>query len=123
MGTIRLMVSHRRPEIAMQEANEFEDCARRLKALADPERLRIVDALFAGAKNVSDLSAELHAEIVNVSHHLGVLRNAGLVQVQRDGRYMIYSLAPGVSTSHGNECCKIDLGCCSLEMAEYKKRK
>ena len=107
----------------MQDANEFEDCARRLKALADPERLRIVDALFAGAKNVSDLSAELESEIVNVSHHLGVLRSAGLVHVERQGRFMIYSLAPDVRAVHGKDCCKIDLGCCALELAEDKKRK
>lgn len=107
----------------MQEANEFENCARRLKALADPERLRIVDVLFAGAKNVSDLSAELESEIVNVSHHLGVLKAAGLVQVERQGRFMIYSLAPEVRTTPGTDCCKIDLGCCSLEIAEDKKPK
>lgn len=107
----------------MQDANEFEDCARRLKALADPERLRIVEALFIGSKNVSDLSAELKSEIVNVSHHLGVLRSAGLVQVERQGRYMVYSLAPDVRAAQTKDCCKIDLGCCSLELADDKKRK
>jgi DNA-binding transcriptional ArsR family regulator len=106
----------------MQDATEYHDCARRLKALADPERLRIVDALFGGPKNVSDLAADLEAEIVNVSHHLGVLRNAGLVQVERQGRFMIYSLAADVRSTQVQQGCKIDLGCCSLEM-EDKRRK
>lgn len=107
----------------MQDDNEFEDCARRLKALADPERLRIVEVLHVGAKSVSDLAAELESEIVNVSHHLGVLRHAGLVQVERQGRFMIYSLAPGVTPATKSDCCKIDLGCCSLEIPDDKRKR
>ena len=103
----------------MQEASEFEDCARRLKALADPERLKIIDVLFQGAKNVSELSSELEQEIVNVSHHLGVLRHAGLVNVERQGRFMIYSLPPDVFAMRSGDCCKqVDLGCCSLEIPD-----
>ncbi len=109
----------------MQEASEFEHCARRLKALADPERLKIIDILFAGAKNVSEISSELEQEIVNVSHHLGVLRNAGLVLVERHGRFMVYSLPPEVFATRTGDCCKqVDLGCCSLEIpAEVAKVK
>lgn len=107
---------------AMHEAQEFETCARRLKALADPERLRIVDVLFAGAKNVSQIAEELGTEIVNVSHHLGVLRSAGLVQVERQGRFMIYSLAPDVYAARRNAAGKqLDLGCCSLEIPNEPK--
>jgi DNA-binding transcriptional ArsR family regulator len=109
----------------MRDDTEFQDCARRLKALADPERLRIVNALFAGPKNVSDLATELESEIVNVSHHLGVLKAAGLVCVERQGRFMIYSLAPGVMASpeQTNDCCKLDLGCCSLEIPEDDRKR
>lgn len=107
----------------MQEPEEFADCARRLKALADPERLRIVDSLFCGAKSVSDLAAALGAEIVNVSHHLGVLKAAGIVQVERQGRFMIYSLVPGVGMSSADNCCRIDFGCCALEMAPDDREK
>jgi DNA-binding transcriptional ArsR family regulator len=107
----------------MQEAKEFEECARRLKALADPERLRIVELLFTGERNVSDLAAELDAEIVNVSHHLSVLRHASLVNVERQGRYMIYSLAAEVRAAKSQDGCKIDLGCCSLQIADDKRRK
>ena len=103
----------------MLDAADFENCARRLKALADPERLKIVDALFAGPRNVSDLASTLGEDIVNVSHHLGVLKSANLVQVERQGRFMIYSLAPDVFAAAKDECCKqLDLGCCSLEIAD-----
>ncbi len=102
----------------MKNVDEFEDCARQLKALADPERLRIVKALFAGPKNVSDLSEELKDEIVKVSHHLGVLRNAGIVLTKKQGRFVVYSLHPDVlhAAKRGTVSNQIDLGCCRLEL-------
>lgn len=104
----------------MDQPAEYQDCARRLKALADPDRLRIVNVLFAGEKNVSDLATELDIEIVNVSHHLGVLRNAGLVRVERQGRFMIYSLAPDVrsSSATAEPGKQLDLGCCLFQISE-----
>src|SRR5947199_23596 len=54
-----------------------QQCARRLRALADPERLRIVGLLRDGPMNVSELAVQLASQVVNVSHHLGVLRRAG----------------------------------------------
>lgn len=102
----------------MKSENEFEACAQRLKALADPERLRIVKCLFAGPKNVSDLSEELKDEIVKVSHHLGVLRHAGLVETKKQGRFVIYALHPDVlhAAKRGNSPNVIDLGCCRLDL-------
>jgi len=49
-----------------------------LKALGDPIRLRIVDALRTGPQNVGDLAESLNTEIATVSHHLGILHAAGL---------------------------------------------
>jgi DNA-binding transcriptional ArsR family regulator len=102
----------------MKQVEEFEVCAKRLKALAEPERLRIVTSLFAGPKTVGDLAAELTDEIVKVSHHLGVLRNAGLVTATRRGRFVEYALHPDVSpASKRNEPpTAIDLGCCRLDL-------
>ena len=102
----------------MEKAEEFELCAKRLKALADPKRLRIVACLFEGPKNVGDLAAELEDEIVLVSHHLGVLRNAGLVQSHKSGRFVEYALHPDVvRVAKRSEQPKfIDLGCCRLDL-------
>lgn len=98
----------------MKDSKEFIACAKQLKALADPERLRIVQCLFAGERNVSDLAVELGDEIVKVSHHLGVLRNAGLVTADKQGRFVVYALHPAVRTSVTAE--RIDLGCCRLDL-------
>ena len=103
----------------MMEVSEFDDCARRLKALAEPERLRIVNCLFAGARNVGDLAAALDDDIVKVSHHLGVLRNAGLVQAEKQGRFVVYALHPDVVAAARlvGDQRQIDLGCCRLDLS------
>lgn len=93
-------------------------CADRLKALSEPLRLRIVDALRDGPQNVSDLAEQLQVEIVTLSHHLGILRNAHLLEKERQGRFIVYSLHPDVfrpsQSAKVNE--HIDLGCCRLEI-------
>jgi DNA-binding transcriptional ArsR family regulator len=100
------------------EPLEPDRCARALRALADPERLRIINCLRGGPRNVSELAAMLEAEVVNVSHHLGVLRHAGLVKDERQGRFIIYSLHPDVFHPGRGASAKehLDLGCCRLEI-------
>ena len=49
----------------------------------EANRIRIIECLRTGSKNVTELAKALNVEIVNVSHHLGVLRTAGLVQKEQ----------------------------------------
>jgi ArsR family transcriptional regulator, nickel/cobalt-responsive transcriptional repressor len=101
----------------MAESLQPERCARLLKALAEPERLRIIDCLRHGPRNVSELSRELSSDIVNVSHHLRVLREVGLVLDQKQGRFVVYQLHPEVFEARGRAGNDhLDLGCCRLEM-------
>ena len=67
-------------------------CAKKLRALADPDRLRIIAFLRRGPKNVGDIADGLKMTPVNVSHHLGVLRNADLLKTDRRGRFIFYRL-------------------------------
>jgi DNA-binding transcriptional ArsR family regulator len=66
--------------------------ADRLKALADPMRLKLLHELRAGEICVSDLAARVGGTQANVSKHLGVLRNAGLVRCHRDGMNVCYEV-------------------------------
>jgi DNA-binding transcriptional ArsR family regulator len=93
-------------------------CAERLKALSEPLRLRIVDALRSGPKNVSDLAALLEVEVVTLSHHLGILRNARLLEKERQGRFILYRLHADVfqHVPAAKASDHIDLGCCRLEI-------
>jgi ArsR family transcriptional regulator len=89
-----------------------------LLALADPERLRIISCLRHGPRNVTELANLLQAKVVNVSHHLGVLRHAGVVLDEKQGRYVVYRLHPDVfhPDSGGPAAEHLDLGCCRLEL-------
>jgi ArsR family transcriptional regulator, arsenate/arsenite/antimonite-responsive transcriptional repressor len=71
----------------------MDDAVRTLKALADPVRLRIVLLLAGRELCVCELEAVLRIEQSLLSHHLGLLRRAGLVDDRKDGRWTIYALA------------------------------
>ena len=102
----------------MDDQLQSVECARRLKALADPERLKIIQCLQGGPKHVSALSDLLGADIANVSHHLGVLRHAGLVRDEKQGKFVVYSLHPDIfrPKDSGQPADVLDLGCCRLEL-------
>ncbi len=61
-------------------------------ALNDPKRLLILHALAHGPLSVSALAEEVEASVANVSQHLAVLRERGLVDSERDGLSIMYSL-------------------------------
>ena len=70
--------------------------AARFKALADPTRVAIVNRLAAVTEVcVCDFVAALDLAQPTVSHHLKVLRDAGLVESSRRGTWAYYRLVPG----------------------------
>jgi ArsR family transcriptional regulator len=67
------------------------------KALSDPNRLRLVSMIQAhegGAACVCDLTGPLGLTQPTVSHHLRVLREAGIVECEKRGVWAFYRLAP-----------------------------
>lgn len=73
---------------------QFETEAAILKALADPNRLRIMDRLIQGDSCNCELTEQLGMPPNLLSHHLRILRQAGLVSSRRDtvdGRWIYYS--------------------------------
>ena len=71
----------------------FELHAELLKALAHPRRLEIVQLLRDQELTVTDIYEMLDLPQANISQHLMILRDAGIVLTQRDGKQIIYSLA------------------------------
>jgi DNA-binding transcriptional ArsR family regulator len=101
----------------MPKSLNAPDCARFLKALGDPIRLRIVEFLEDGPQSVGLIAEHIGQEIANTSHHLHVLRDAGLVTMQRDGRFCYYSLAPEILIPGSSRLPNsLDFGCCRLEL-------
>jgi ArsR family transcriptional regulator, arsenate/arsenite/antimonite-responsive transcriptional repressor len=69
--------------------------ARVFHALSDETRLCLVAMLRDGERCVCDLTAALGAGQSRLSFHLRTLKDAGLVQDRREGRWAYYSLVPG----------------------------
>jgi len=88
------------------------DCASRLKVLSDPTRLRVMRRLLETPCHVSELQKHVGIEQSLLSHHLRVLRDAGLVDSERDGKAVLYRVTSGALLSSRGEA--IDLGCCVL---------
>jgi len=87
-------------------------CVKMLKALADETRLAVLEILInEGPKYVGEINAILKLEQSLLSHHLQVLRQAKLVIQQRDGKAILYSLAPEVEVAKNKA---LNLGCCIL---------
>jgi ArsR family transcriptional regulator len=63
------------------------------KGLADPKRLFIINALRDGELSVSHICEAVELPQTNVSQHLAILRNKGLVQARRDGQRVYYRVA------------------------------
>ena len=63
-----------------------------LKALAEPSRARVIARLAHGEHCVCDLGDALGLSPALISHHLKVLREAGLIRERRSGRWVYYSL-------------------------------
>lgn len=80
------------------DAAQATTLALRFKALGDPGRLRLLSLIAAhesGEACVCDLTGPLGLSQPTVSHHLKVLREAGLVSGERRGTWVHYSVEPG----------------------------
>ena len=96
-----------------------ERCAKLLASLATPERLRVVRFLAEGSHNVTEVAAMLDVPKANASHHLKVLADAGLIEGLKKGRFVWFTLRPGVleRVSQSNETVNsLNLGCCQFVM-------
>jgi ArsR family transcriptional regulator, arsenate/arsenite/antimonite-responsive transcriptional repressor len=63
-----------------------------LRALGDPTRREILRVLRAGDLTAGEIAGRFPMTAASVSHHLSVLKEAGLVRSERNGRNLVYSL-------------------------------
>lgn len=90
--------------------------AERLRLLAEPTRIRILDRLGGGELAVNELTAALNTSQQNVSKHLGLLHRAGIVGRERSGNLVRYRIAdPSVF-----ELCEIVCGGVQRQLQELR---
>lgn len=67
-----------------------------LKALADPIRREILNLLKSGKMSAGEIVDHFDVTGASISRHLSVLKEAGLIRDERDGKYIIYDLNASV---------------------------
>jgi DNA-binding transcriptional ArsR family regulator len=82
----------------MTEFSDARKVAALLAAVAEPTRLRVLWQLAKGPQHVGALADMIDIPMVNMSHHLGVMRQAGVLDDEKDGRKVIYKLRTEVFT-------------------------
>ena len=71
--------------------------AQRFRVLGEPMRIKLLDRLRAGEASVGELQAALGASQQNLSKHLGILHDAGMVSRTKQGNRTVYAISdPGV---------------------------
>jgi ArsR family transcriptional regulator len=84
------------PATELLAVHERDQLAAQFNALADPTRVGIVNALSAAEEVcVCNLTAAFDLSQPTISHHLRILRDAGLVDATRRGTWAYYRLVPG----------------------------
>ncbi|MBX9964267.1 MAG: metalloregulator ArsR/SmtB family transcription factor [Burkholderiales bacterium] len=71
----------------------YEQVARIGRAVSSPKRLELLELLAQSDKTVEELAGELSVDVKLTSAHLKALREARLVTVRRQGKYMVYRLS------------------------------
>jgi ArsR family transcriptional regulator, arsenate/arsenite/antimonite-responsive transcriptional repressor len=82
------------PGPARVASEDLEACAKLLKALSDPTRLEIVALVAKASEPLCACEIEGHFSLSQstISHHLGQLRNAGVLASERRGTWAFYSI-------------------------------
>jgi DNA-binding transcriptional ArsR family regulator len=71
-------------------SNLVDLIARRFRVLSEPSRIRLLDELREGERSVNELAARMGAGQQNISKHLSVLADAGIVARRKDGNHVYY---------------------------------
>ncbi|MEW6305302.1 MAG: metalloregulator ArsR/SmtB family transcription factor [Verrucomicrobiota bacterium] len=93
---------------------DTQPCIPMLKALADETRWRIVSQLLLQPATVSDLTERLKVSQYNISKHLKILRQAGIVEARRNGRHVHCAVAESFRKRLRQNQRVLDLGCCTF---------
>lgn len=113
-------LDHRKRLIYGSNVKKF-DCILAMKALGEESRLRIIRMLLKKQCSVNEVSETLDITQYNVSKHLRVLREAGLIEQEKYGQQRLYSLAPSFGAHLAENKHVLNLGCCQFDFTKLPK--
>jgi len=97
------------------------DCIAALKALGEESRLRILRLLFKEPLSVTDITGRLGLSQYNVSKHLRVMREAGLLESEQRGKLRLYTVSGRLKKQVAANNNVLDLGCCTFRPDKLPK--
>ena len=97
------------------------DCIAALKALGEETRLRILRLLIKEPMSVNDIADRLKASQYNVSKHLRIMREAGLLEVEKQGKERFYGVTRNLKRQVAANNNVLDLGCCTFRFDKLPK--
>lgn len=95
-------------------SKEDTHCVPYLKALGDPSRWRIVRELLGEELTVGDLVTRLGISQYNVSKHVRILREAGIIETDKSGKFVHVSITSHFRTRLSADRKTLNLGCCTF---------
>ena len=97
------------------------DCIAALKALGEETRLRILQLLFKEQLSVNEISERLKVSQYNISKHLRIMREAGLLEIEKQGKQRLYAVASNLKSQVAANNNVLDLGCCTFRFDRLPK--
>jgi len=99
--------------LAAKMDTQAEAAADFLKAMANPQRLRVLCVLLEGERSVGEINAQVALSQSALSQHLAVLRESQLVVTRREAQTVFYSVPPGpahdvLEVLHAAFCAQAD---------------
>ena len=85
-----------------------------LKALGEMNRLRIMRLLMQDSLGVNAIAGRLGLSEYNVSKHLRILKEAGLLEMEKSGKQRLYGVAAGLKDRLAANRNVLELGCCTF---------
>jgi len=80
------------------------------KAVSDPNRVKMMMLLCGKERTVTDICGHFKMKQPSISHHLGILKNAGIVEPRKDGKEVFYRLKLSCVSSHCGDLIKMFAG-------------
>ena len=96
-------------------------CIAALKALGEVNRMRILRLLLKSQLSVNEIVGRVKISQYTVSKHLKILRQAGLVEVEKHGKQRLYAVARSLKTHLKTNANVLELGCCSFRFDKLPK--
>lgn len=97
------------------------NCIAALRALGEETRLRILRLLFKEPLSVNEIAERLGVSQYNVSKHLRIMREAGLLELEKQGKQRLYSIVDDLKAKVAANNNILDLGCCTFRLDKLPK--